>query len=506
MSWWPRHTSSTLPLGTFQPAPWRHLLGLPAPYFRLPAHLARSHFHVIGTSGSGKSRFLATLYLALLQTGASATLIDPQGDLADLVLAQLVARGMYSGTDETPYQRLLYLDLRAGAEQRRYLPFNVLARKGADDAIAAQVKEAFHRAWPELAQGAATFDTLLPDAVLLLLHHGLPLTAMRRLLVDQSFREGLLATETDTELVSSFRDVFDQLRKADQVAYAGSVLRRARQLTQVDVLRYGVGQQEMLIDFARLMAANQSVVINLDLENPDARKLIGCFLTVAAEQGARARGAIPASQRTGTHYLVIDEFSEFAATSSEALARMLSQTRKYGLFVVMAHQTWDQASQRLQSGLQNVGVRVVFNLDRADAKLTAPAIGRVDPTTIKHEVASEAAQERSHPVYESLDEQWEKWVQAIQDLKTGGSGRPGELFIRLRNQPTIKLTALPMPDPVVDVGKLAEVKTEYLHRYFRTKAAVETQLRQHTEPPLVNAPRRRVPSPARGGDPMYERT
>ena len=461
--------STAPPLGSHDQTWWRRLLGVPPPTYTIPLARARTHFNVIGGTGSGKSRFLASLYISLLRAGYSATLIDPQGDLCELILATLVDRGVYDERHgEHPYQQLLYLNLPAVAAQGRYMPFNVLARRVAhsssmpDDDIAGSVKEAFHHAWPELAHGAATFDTLLPDATLLLLHHNLPLTAMRLLLVNHDFREQLLAQETDMELVSSFRDVYDQLRKADQVAYAGSVLRRARQLTQIDVLRYGLGQPDMLLNFRRIMDHNQSLLINLDLDSPDARRLLGCFLTTCAEQDVRTRGAIAASARTGTHYLIIDEFSEFAATSGEALAAMLSKTRKYGLFTVMAHQTWDQASTRLQAGLQNVGVRVVFNLDRADAVRTAGAIGRVDVHAVKHEVSDAAAQDRSHPVFASLPEQWETWAQQIQDLRSGDTAPPGEAFVRVKQQGTTKVTALPMPDPQVDAGKLVEVQQHYL--------------------------------------------
>src|SRR5436190_1862225 len=77
---------------------------------------------------------------------------------------------------------------------------------------------------------------------------------------------------------SWFRAVYDKLRKSDQVAYAGSVLRRARQLTQLPVLKYGLGQRDMVLNFRRIIDNNQSIIINLALHNPDARRLLGCFL------------------------------------------------------------------------------------------------------------------------------------------------------------------------------------------------------------------------------------
>jgi DNA segregation ATPase FtsK/SpoIIIE-like protein len=116
----------------------------------------------------------------------------------------------------------------------------------------------------------------------------------------------------------------------------------------------------MALDFRRILDTNQSVIINLAVADAEARRLLGCLLTVAAEQGALSRSELPPGERHGRHVLIIDEFSEFTAQSEEALARMLSQTRKFGLYLVMAHQTWSQASSRLKGALQNVGLEVVF--------------------------------------------------------------------------------------------------------------------------------------------------
>src|SRR5215210_8637438 len=104
----------------------------------------RTHMHVMGKSGSGKSNFLAALFLALHRAGMGATLIDPHGDLADLILAHLVAQGTFD-TDEG-YKRVVYLDLPAAEDQNRFLPFNVLAQNAPPDVVASNIRDSFHRA------------------------------------------------------------------------------------------------------------------------------------------------------------------------------------------------------------------------------------------------------------------------------------------------------------------------------------------------------------------------
>ena len=137
----------TIPLGT------RRFLFVLRRTLRLTRQQARSHMHVLGKTGSGKSYFLAGLFLAFLDAGMPVTLIDPHGDLAELVLSHLVACGVF--TDPNSYDRLVYLDLPSAAAQGRYLPFNYLAQPYDDHAMAELVAEAARRAGSAGSSGRA---------------------------------------------------------------------------------------------------------------------------------------------------------------------------------------------------------------------------------------------------------------------------------------------------------------------------------------------------------------
>lgn len=448
-----RFRQPSLPLGTFGHALFPRTLAL-------PSEQIGSHIHVIGVSGSGKSRFLAGLFVSLLEQQRSATLIDPHGDLASLILAQLVANGFFR--QERAFEQLLYLDLPTAARQQRYVPFNVLRQPLAPHSVASNITEAFHRAWPALANGAAPmFDTLVQDGVKVLHSNALPLTTLYRLITDKNYRDQLLVREDDPDVIAFFHDQFDRLSLRDQADQAGAALRRAHLLTFSPILKHSLGHSDNLLDFRQLLDHNRSLIVNLALEDGEARRLLGCLLTVAAEQGALSRASLPPSERRTTHHLFIDEFSEFSAQSEEALARMLSLTRKYGLFLVMAHQTWSQASGRLKGALQNVGLEVAFRLGRFDAEHAARIFGEVDLLTIKHRVEDPNAAERSHPVFFSLPEQWEQWVQAFVGL------RAQHAYVRQPTGRVTRIRTLPFPDPSVAMDELDRVAAEYLRRYFR---------------------------------------
>jgi hypothetical protein len=461
MRWWER--GPTIPLGSS-----RFLL-FGKKTLRITPHQARAHMHVLGKTGSGKSYFLAGLFLAMYEAGMPATLIDPHGDLAELVLTHLIQRGEFAR--RAAYDRRVYLDLPAAARAGRFLPFNYLKQPYDDSAMAELVAEACRRAWPELATGAPTFENILKHSVIALRQNGQPLTRLAPLLVDKSYRGQLLRNVTDEQVVRFFQERVDNWGR-DEAHMKESTLNRADLLTLSPVLRHSLGSSDNRLSFRELIDGGRSLIVNLALPHHDARHLFGCLLTVGMESAALAR-ADNLTNRV-PHHLVIDEFSQFMAQSETSLTRMLSETRKYGLFCVMAHQNWTQASDRLKGALQNVGIEMILKSGRMDAEYSARILGSVDPMKVKHIVEDSNAVERSHPSYLSLPEQWEKQVQAIQRL------RVGEAFVRLVDDSvhTVKTPTL----PVVAVSKeaVAIVRQRYLERYFEPMSVTSPQ---HAMPP-----------------------
>ena len=472
MRWWDH--GPTIPLGTSR------FLFFSKRTLRISTRQARAHMHVLGKTGSGKSYFLAGLFLAMYEAGMPATLIDPHGDLAELVLTHLVQRGEFA--HRAAYERLLYLDLPAAARAGRYLPFNYLKQPYDDSAMAELVAEAARRAWPELAQGAPTFENILKHSVIVLRQNRLPLTRLADLLVDTSFRNQVLQQVRDEQVLRFFHMRMDQWGR-DGATMKESTLNRADLLTLSPILRHSLGSTDNRLSFRELIDSGRSLIVNLALPHHDARHLFGCLLTVGMESAALAR-ADNLTQRV-PHHLVIDEFSQFMAQSETALTRMLSETRKYGLFCVMAHQNWTQASERLKGALQNVGIEMILKSGRMDAEYSARILGSVDPMKVKHIVEDGKAEERSHPAYLTLPEQWEKQVQAIQRLGIGHA------FIRLPDDSvhTVRTESLPkvtVPKEAVDV-----VRARYIERYFEPINAAEPQQKMPPrEPPITRYPRR----------------
>src|SRR4051812_39504029 len=236
---------------------------------RITQQQAHAHMHVLGKTGSGKSYFLAGLFLAMYKAGMPATLIDPHGDLAEMVLSHLVQRGTFQ--DPQVYDKLVYLDIPAAASTGRYLPFNYLAQPYDDYAMAQLITEACRRAWPELATGAPTFENILKHSVIALRQNNQPLTKLAELLIDRKYRERLLQDVNDEQVIRFFRQRMDNWKR-DEAHMKESTLNRADLLTLSPILRHSLGSLKNRLSFRQLIDSGRSLIVNLAIPDADARR------------------------------------------------------------------------------------------------------------------------------------------------------------------------------------------------------------------------------------------
>ncbi len=464
MRFWRSRRTGTIPLGTYR-------------YSLLPRTLSlsgeevQSHIHVQGRTGSGKSRWLAGFYVNLLKAGYSATLIDPHGDLARLVLSQLVADGYFD--EEGSYDKLLYLDIPGAASRNRYLRFNCLKQPYDTHTTTRLMLEALRRAFPSLSANGShaspAFEQIVTAGVHVLIENGLPFPMLRPLLLPRlkEWRDGLLQRVPDRMIQSFFHDEFDQWDTKLRDTLEGSTLRRLFLLLYNPVLRYALAAHDNVLNYRSIIQQNRSLIVNLAVNDPDSKHLLGCLMTVFAEQGAKSRSDLRKEERAGTHFIILDEFQTFVAQSREALSDMLSQTRKFNTFVVLSHQTREQIPEDMRSGLQNVEVDVTFRTGREDAEHQAKVVGKIDPLAVKHLVTNEEAAKRSHPAFYSLPEQWEHWTEQIVRLPKRVA------FVKHPNGSVTKVRSPHMPDPVCDPGKLSAVEEHYLRTCFTTSRGIE---------------------------------
>lgn len=424
------------------------------------------HTHCIGKSSYGKSRFLASYFLMLLSRGVSATLIDPAGDLSRLVLEQLIATGFFDHSDAM--DKLVYLDIPKAARLKRYVPFNVLSTGQDADTTSSLALEAFKRVWPSLAEGSSTtIEILVKMGSYVLAVNNIPLLPyLHYLFANEPWREQLLRNVKSDMVLNFFRRYKNkQLQPSME-----PTLKRIDLLAFSPVLRYSLGQRDNpIFNFRRLLDENRSLIINLNLPDPDAMRLWGCFLTVYAETGALSRGEIPARERRGKHMLILDEFQNFTAQSDTSLRKILDECRKQGLLLCLAHQSWSQVPERLAGALNNCDVRVAFKLERSDAlKSQALLHFPYDPYLVKY--PAEYTPQYRPPVYYSRIEQEAMHADDIIELEQR------EAFVRLPNTTLYRMQSLEVNDPMLQENIVREVEEYYLQRYFRSEGDIDREI------------------------------
>lgn len=134
-----------------------------------------------------------------------------------------------------------------------------------------------------------------------------------------------------------------------------------------------IEQPKSTINFEDVLASNKILICNFSkgLLGEDTSALFGTTVLAKLQTAALRRARMEQIDRT-PYYLYVDEFQNFATMS---FVQMLSEARKYKLFLTMAEQsTSQQDEQRLVDIiLANVGTVVCFRSGSpSDERLVLP--------------------------------------------------------------------------------------------------------------------------------------
>ena len=420
---------------------------------RLPLRDFDTHMYVVGKTKTGKSKFLEHVAYQLIAMGEGCGLLDPHSDLADDLLAYLAPHLV----DEEARQRVIYFE---PGRDDYLVPFNVLNTPHEPYTIAQNVLEAFRRTWPESLKVAPRFANIVLAALLVLIENRLTLVEMPRLLTERAYREGLLSKVSDAEVIHFFRERYDHWGR-EQPLMVESVLNKVGALVINPRLRLILGQRENGLPFSDIMEGRKVLICDLGRVDGETRRLLGSLIVTGLEQAAFSRKDV-ARERRHPFFFLIDEFQDYCANagSVQTLARILSECRKFGLHLGLAHQTLSQlGGGRLQGALENAQIKVVFGTGRQTAQALVAELFVPLLEEVKHEVEDESQRERTHPAFYALSEQWERFTQLAQRL------RRRETLVQLPEREGIRrLRTVTIPDRGTTRGALVALKLDLARR------------------------------------------
>ena len=317
------------------------------------------HMYVIGKTGVGKSTFMESMVLADIYDGQGVGVIDPHGETINDILARIPPHRLEDvivfDPGDTEYPVGLNL-LQISEEEDKSM---------VADGIVSVFKKEFGDSWgPRL-------EYILTNAILTLLHcQNVSILVLPRLLSDDNYRAFLLKQVQDPILRKFWHEEYDVKDKRRQAEEISSILNKVGRFTTNPIIRNIVGQVKSSFNIKDLMDNRKIFLVNLAQGKigEENMSLLGGMLVTRLYTNATRRISQPKDQRV-PFYLYIDEFQNFSTSTFE---KILSEARKFGLSLTIAHQFTDQIEPSILSAiLGNVGSMMTFNIGPKDAGVFA---------------------------------------------------------------------------------------------------------------------------------------
>jgi type IV secretory pathway TraG/TraD family ATPase VirD4 len=318
-----------------------------------------SHTYVIGKTGVGKSTLLETLARQDLNARRDFALIDPHGDLAARVAAYAAA--------EAP-DRVIYLNAPDGAQPYGYNPL----RRVRDDKIplaASGLIETLKKLWPD-AWGVRMEHVLRNTLYALLEQDDARLPDILRLYADERYRKAITRKVRNETVRRFWQKEFEQYhfrQKADAVAPIQNKL--GALLSDPTLYRILVAPK-IDLHFRSMMDEGKVLIVNLAKGQlgEDSSALLGGLIVSTLGLAAFTRAESPSGARR-PFFIYLDEFQTFTTLM---LANMMSELRKYGIGLTLAHQYFHQLDPDIRHAvLGNAGTLISFRVGPDDASILA---------------------------------------------------------------------------------------------------------------------------------------
>lgn len=195
--------------------------------------------------------------------------------------------------------------------------------------------------------------------------------------LDKDFRSTVLPFVGD-ELVRDFwLNEFSVMNYKTAVDGVAPIANKIGAFLAHPLVRKSVCRPDEPLRLRRLMGEGGHLAVNLAKGRlgADTSNVLGGLVVASIANAAYSRQGISESNRR-PFFLYVDEFHSF---STAALVGMLSELRKYGLGLILAHQHTAQLDHEiLEAILGNAGTIISFRLGATDAQVFAIQFGTLE--------------------------------------------------------------------------------------------------------------------------------
>ena len=289
------------------------------------------HFYCIGQTGTGKTTLLLVQAKEDMLRGRGFCFIDPHGDFCEDMLGyfpkERINDLIYFNAADFEYP-IGFNAFEAGTDEER----DVVTSDLVDMFVMMYGEEIF---WPRIQdyfRNAALTLMEQPD--------GGTLCEIVRLFVDPAYQmikvKNVQNPVVKTRRAKTYNAMGDR-EKAEMIPYFQA---KFSPFVTTPIVRNIIGQPKSSFYIADAMQQNKVILVNLSkwlLWETNAQ-LIGRMIVTQIKVAALKRASMDISERV-PFYLYIDEFQNYISKSIESI---LSEARKYRLWLAVAHQYIDQ--------------------------------------------------------------------------------------------------------------------------------------------------------------------
>lgn len=326
------------------------------------------HCYIVGATGTGKSTLLYNMIVQDIHNGEGVAVIDPHGDLYQQILESIPKHRLDDIVlvDPCDYEHSVGINFLECECPNRPVQMNFMVN---------EMIKIFDRLYDLRQTGGPIFEQYMRNAMLLLLeseYSGITLMDVPFVFEDKEFREFLLE-RCKNPIIKNFwkKQAEEAGGDASLRNMAPYITSKLNQFTTNALLRPIIGQSRSTINFRELIDTGKILLVNLSkgLLGEMDTQLLGMLIIGKIFTAALSRAASKAENRKPV-FLYVDEFQNF---TTDTVAHLLSEARKFGLHLTLANQNLAQLSTNhgkqniLDAVLGNVGTTLIFRLGAVDA-------------------------------------------------------------------------------------------------------------------------------------------
>ncbi len=330
------------------------------------------HMYMIGKTGSGKSYLLRHLAVQDIRAGKGVAVIDPHGDLVDMILGSI------------PPERIDDVIYFNPADMERPMGLNMLEAPNENmrDFAVQEMISIFYMLFPPEMIGPM-FEHSMRNFMLTLmsdLEHPGTIAEIPRIVADDAFQKRWIEKVTDPIVKSFWLDEMAKTSDYHKSEMMGYLVSKVGRFVENEMMRNIIGQSKSAFDFRDIMDSGKILLVNLSKGQTGEvnANLLGLIMVAKLQMAAFSRADMPEDERRD-FYLYIDEFQNFITPS---IATILSEARKYHLNLVLAHQYMGQLANNGDTKIRdavlgNVGSMLASRIGPEDVEI----LGKVfEPT------------------------------------------------------------------------------------------------------------------------------